>query len=604
MLHPLTHEVFRVPNSALVIDEHLPVRLSPAQLERVLNGGPLIAERVFRARGNADLHTLSDTFDAHEIVLVRLRSSESVPTAYTWGVRVSLMDARAAAFGTSELHWLSLDPGARFLFLWNPGRAHNASLTRRARNANGDGVHHDIDDPLLAPTLAYKPKFAGTGMPLGPDDIDGCTRVDVRSLRREERVYVANIPPLAMLSGASLLPDNEWSDQHAEAATRRHAEFLAYERKDSQTGSTTLALAGAGASAGVHVCAMREEAPTRKFRRCAELAERWHETRLGLPPNATLATRLAAADLGVSPPPDFRARARALHTVEADANATGGVRAHGIIPLADTLDRLLTAQRRKVWKELPAELLVKVLGHLISNSLVNDLSSDAAKTYGAVRLLCHDGRHFADGLLLGQLALLHDAVQQLWRPNVQMGNKTVCATALRCFPLGNQTPEEALAMPDPAQLSARVHALGVTCNDLFDLQPLSVGSSPRANWPQAPERKDNPNQWPLSEYGFVYAPSARGYFRARRRHETKTRSREGVMSAPRRPAWLRRNQAKRGHVAARLLGELQNINPSMHLLLSKDDNDHLQQLERLESASVPATSDHAEDRLLADARVG
>ena len=43
MLHPLTHEVFRVPNSALVIDERLPVKLSPAQLERVLNGGPLAA---------------------------------------------------------------------------------------------------------------------------------------------------------------------------------------------------------------------------------------------------------------------------------------------------------------------------------------------------------------------------------------------------------------------------------------------------------------------------------------------------------------------------------------------------------------------------------
>lgn len=627
ILHPLTHEVFRVPDDALVIDKRVPVRLTPTQFERALNGGPLRAERIYRVRGNQDLLHNNDTVEPDEIVVVRLRSSENVPTAYTWGLRFGLAHlSPGQTTAVRERHWLDspLPAGHRFLFLWNPARAHNCAVARRHRIHNEGLPEYDFDDPLLSPTLAYNPKLGCTGVPLGPDDIDGCTPIggDVRLLRAEERMFVTSIPPLAMLSGVGSAPmDSEWSDKYAKFAMHRQAEFLALERDES------------------HLLPRKrhasepptDEEPSARDRtqsqydslssRFETLRAQWQSSLLGLPINAPMETRVYAAALSsVTPPPssDFAARARALRRVEADVvDALGGrgglsvarARAHkrdasaprppSPPPAAATFDQLITLKAREVWKQLPAELLVKVLGHMLGSSLEHDLSSDAAANYATVRTLCRDGRQLADGLLRGQLARLRDSVDQLFTPNLQFVD-TVCATTKRCFPLRTMTAAQAMEMPDPVQLSARVHGLGITCNDVFEAT-LEAGEDEHC------DPALSGNQWPLSAYGFTAAPSARGYFRVRRRHETKTRSRDGVMSKPSRPKWLRyRVTEGRADVAARLLGELQDINPNMHMLVTKGEDDQIKQLTRshLRAASAPAAQAHTEAQLLADARLG
>jgi len=630
ILHPLTHEVFRVPDDALVIDKRVPVRLTPTQFERALNGGPLRAERIYRVRNNQDLVNNNDTVEPDEIVVVRLRSSENVPTAYTWGLRFALAHQfPGQTTAVRAKHWLDSSPpaGHRFLFLWNPARAHNCAVARRHRIYSEGLSEYDFDDPLLSPTLAYNPKLGGTGVPLGPDDIDGCTPIggDVRLLRPEERMFVASIPPLAMLSGVGSAPmDSEWSDKYAESFMRRQAEFLASERDEPHLPPRKRR----ASEPPTKEPSARERAQSQYdslSSRFETLQAQWQGSLLGLPINAPMETRVYAAALSsVTPPPssDFAARARALRRVEADVvDALGGqgglsvarararARAHkrdGRVPrppspppAAATFDQLITLKAREVWKQLPAELLVKVLGHMLGSSLEHDLSSDAAASYATVRSLCRDGRQLADGLLRGQLARLRDSVDQL-SGSILQSDDTVVATTKRCFPLRTMTVAQATEMPDPVQLSARVHGLGITCNDAFEAMLTDVD----------PEHCDpalSGNQWPLSAYGFTAAPSARGYFRVRRRHETKTRSRDGVMSEPSRPKWLRyRVTERRVDVAARLLGELQDINPNMHMLLTKGEDDQIKQLTRshLRAASAPAAHAHTEAQLLADARVG
>ena len=186
LLHPITQEVYRVPTEAVLHDHHSPIWMNSTVFQDLASMGSMSAEKFLRA----DASTKTVGFTVHQVMAVRLKNHESAPMEqtpmYAWASR--MQTHILSSDWTTESHM-----GQEFIWLWPPGKAWNAWITRQERHRL-----HPNDDPISGidecePSVRYMPKHPG--LMLGPDDIEGCERVPLEELTVAQRLFVACIQP-------------------------------------------------------------------------------------------------------------------------------------------------------------------------------------------------------------------------------------------------------------------------------------------------------------------------------------------------------------------------------------------------------------------------
>lgn len=165
IIHPLTHEVYKLPEGAVKESVAFPAWLfHAASFELVVRAGRFRPE-LFAPRPTAA-----------QIVLVNLGPEGP----FTWGCRFQVQ-----IDGDGLRDKLERRTGERFLFLWPLECA-----VEVARH------HHNEQFADALDTILRSHAQRGAAPP-GPDDIEGCTRVDpLVDLSATERVFVAMLTPL------------------------------------------------------------------------------------------------------------------------------------------------------------------------------------------------------------------------------------------------------------------------------------------------------------------------------------------------------------------------------------------------------------------------
>jgi hypothetical protein len=217
LLHPITQEVYRVPAEALLHDRYAPIWMSSTTFQDLASMGSMSAEKFLRA--NTPSQTVG--FTVHQVMAVRLKSHESdarlegQAPMYAWASRM-------------QTHILATDwtretsMGKEFIWMWPPGKAWNAWITRQERHRL-----YPNDEPICGidecePSVRYMSKHPG--LMLGPDDIDGCERVPLENLSVAQRLFVTCIKPQQTLFARRSLAQ-DWTDRITRATNESQKNF-------------------------------------------------------------------------------------------------------------------------------------------------------------------------------------------------------------------------------------------------------------------------------------------------------------------------------------------------------------------------------------------
>jgi len=186
ILHPVTHEVYRIPASAIEHDSNHPVCMEFDAFQDMANLGCISAER-FLSAASKSMQNVSG-FNVTQVLAVRLKNREvNGSPMYAWASRMSTTSPMQCIERTSEC-----EMGKEFVWIWPPGKAWNAWITRKdQRRINGEDGSFGID--ACEPSVRYVTKQPG--LMLGPDDIEGCTLVPPEELTVMQRLFVACIKP-------------------------------------------------------------------------------------------------------------------------------------------------------------------------------------------------------------------------------------------------------------------------------------------------------------------------------------------------------------------------------------------------------------------------
>ena len=187
LLHPVTLEVYRLPKNALEHDTRVPVAMGFDIFEDMASVGCLSAERFL----NHERMTATG-FTAAQILAVRLKMKPGTVgdgKIYAWASRM-MTSVPSTSLMPPALHGKPV--GHEFVWMWPPGKAWNAFLTRKERQRlDPDERIAGID--TAEPSVRYT--MARPGLMLGPEDVDGCERVDPSELTPLQRFFVASIRP-------------------------------------------------------------------------------------------------------------------------------------------------------------------------------------------------------------------------------------------------------------------------------------------------------------------------------------------------------------------------------------------------------------------------
>ena len=186
ILHPVTHEVYRIPASAIEHDSNHPVCMEFDAFQDMANLGCISAER-FLSAASKSMQGVSG-FNVTQVLAVRLKNrAVNGSPMYAWASRMSTTSPMQCIERTSER-----DMGKEFVWIWPPGKAWNAWITRKdQRRINGEDGSFGID--ACEPSVRYVTKQPG--LMLGPDDIEGCALVPPEELTVMQRLFVACIKP-------------------------------------------------------------------------------------------------------------------------------------------------------------------------------------------------------------------------------------------------------------------------------------------------------------------------------------------------------------------------------------------------------------------------
>lgn len=202
LLHPITLEVYRVPTEAITEDFGNPIPLSSAAFKDMSSLGCMSAEKFLQAGDPA--HPVG--FTVQQVLAVRLKGHEAAvcdKPMYAWASRMTTTSVCTDWTGTDSM-------GAEFLWLWPPGKAWNAWITRKEQQRVNPAEEVAWGLDAYEPSVRYMPKYPG--LMLGPDDIDGCARVPLEELTVAQRLFVSCIKPQQTLFARRSLAQ-DWTDR-------------------------------------------------------------------------------------------------------------------------------------------------------------------------------------------------------------------------------------------------------------------------------------------------------------------------------------------------------------------------------------------------------
>jgi len=205
ILHPITHEVHRVPNEALLHDSENPVCMGYNIFEQMGLTGQLSGERLTHHGSRVC------AFNASQVLAVRLKrdgANAGGPPLYAWATR--MVTALPKEIFPNECHAMV---GYEFLWLWPPGKAYNAWHTRRNKLCNGPLTLQPSPIDEIEPTCRYTPSVPGAMF--GPDDIEGTVHVPFEDLTPLQRFFVMCIKPQQTLFPRRPKTDH-WTQRVAE----------------------------------------------------------------------------------------------------------------------------------------------------------------------------------------------------------------------------------------------------------------------------------------------------------------------------------------------------------------------------------------------------
>lgn len=202
LLHPITQEVYRVPTAAIAEDFGKPIHMSSAAFKDMGSLGCMSAEKFLQADDPA--HPVG--FTVQQVLAVRLKGHESAvcnTPMYAWASRMTTTSVCTDWTGTASM-------GAEFIWLWPPGKAWNAWITRKEQQRVNPTEEAVWGIDAREPSVRYMPKHPG--LMLGPDDIDGCERVPLEELTVAQRLFVSCIKPQQTLFARRSLAQ-DWTDR-------------------------------------------------------------------------------------------------------------------------------------------------------------------------------------------------------------------------------------------------------------------------------------------------------------------------------------------------------------------------------------------------------
>ena len=203
VIHPVTLEVFEIPESSLVSDARHPVVMEHERFERLAAAGTLSAEKFVEQH--------RQVFETSQIMVVRLKGG-----AVAWASRLS---TRVTDTAVPEM--LRGEIGSEFVWLWPMNKAFHQYLTRKDRQLRDPTeVAAAIDDH--EPSISYAP--VNTGQMLGPDDVKGAERVGASQLTAKQRFFVSSINSQQTLF-ARRLSSATWTSRMTELVDDRQSKF-------------------------------------------------------------------------------------------------------------------------------------------------------------------------------------------------------------------------------------------------------------------------------------------------------------------------------------------------------------------------------------------
>ena len=503
LLHPITQEVYRVPSEALLHDHNAPIWMNSTVFQDLASMGSMSAEKFLRAE-EPDKPV---GFTVHQVMAVRLKKHES-------DVRHEPMYAWASRMQTSVLSsdW-TCDPmmGREFIWLWPPGKAWNAWITRQERQRL-----HPNDEPMWGidecePSVRYMSKHPG--LMLGPDDIDGCERVPLEDLTVSQRLFVTCIKPQQTLFARRTLAQ-DWTDRITRITNESQQSFsdsmhgavrqLSNQAQSQPEGIPQSCPASPVARLGPPIHRLTASAGmTTKERQC----HRDHMRCMQQPMDTKRARHLQskAASLNLE---------RALWPTEDETLEREHRQIVQTVQTAWTEQYKRGYERR--WGSLPDEVLVNILCLRLQEDL--ETSTEAAGKTICTLNLVSKGVHFVTRRFVGmQLATVVEAFKICmysphmcgrphgWRlPNFVI-EPSLLSLGLRMRRIGLE-PAHVLRL-------GRSHRMAKASEELG----LRIGMNP-ASLPPCPD----------------WIPDWRAYMRIRKRHEERV-GRRGIAKTPRRP---------------------------------------------------------------------
>lgn len=432
LLCPATLEVYRAPNRALQHDYRVPVPMDFGIFEDMAGVGCLSAERFLNHERMA-----ATGFESSQILAVRLKTeSDAVggDTAYAWASRM-VTTVPPTSLLPPDLHGCPV--GHEFLWLWPPGKAWNAFLTRKERqrlhpSERLAGI--DTAEPSVRHRMAHP------GMMLGPDDVPGCVRVDSSELTALQRFFVASIKPQQTLFSRRPVTE-DWTERVTKMTDENQCRIPSHwgnKRRRApllDLSERALPQKRPCAEATTPAAPATNNNPSRRRVRTRALAAYEREQGEG---SAEMARRLFGK---VSPARRVRELALDENAIHAHEHALSARAAQ----LWDQFERRSRRLRNARWADLPSELLVRIVCVHLGEELAAT-TAQARASICTMRLVSRGTCAVVDRFVGAQLHDIDEA----------------CA---RCF--WSKGPPA--AGPSPGHVGARARALGMHPEDVLRL---------------------------------------------------------------------------------------------------------------------------------------
>jgi hypothetical protein len=511
LVHPITREVYLVPQTSIVVDSKSTVELSHGSFTHLVGGNNVNIEHILAARGNDNNPTQpTGTFSIEEISVVKLKPTEFQYQPMTWASRIEV-PVLTSSVNRPGINCVSIT-GRRFLILWGVQKAHITFNTR----ACDISMQHLVDE--FEPASTYLPAVAGAG--LGPDDIPGCVPVPPHMLTAPERIFVAMMNPVVS-SHPPRSSSDRWADNVTDEYKRRFEQVIAADLSNENN-------APADADP-VDWCDYDEGAPRK---------------RVDIFDNELKSLEASCLSPCTPPPPRVdlseieKKSPERLSDVAIGTWTSSRFRSIQRWSQKEPVLDYQTQKQAMIWSGLPTDLQTLIFAHMVMQPLIHGTHAETRRAHSTVRQLCHGGLCLADNLIDTQLSRLWWDVSDLLRTN----------------------PKDHTPMPSPAVAGARARALGIICTDITHTDSLCETPVWGENG-QNKYKEGSKNAWQ------TYATPCRRGIPRRRDYFKKRLQREATHG--RRTHWATRGMrsAIDGTNVAVLHGirlQLMNLNPSYY----------------------------------------